>query len=70
MIGGIGKKLMKSDKGLSRGDAEKKARGIWDSYCEANKERDAKREEEREEAWERALDMESFNLEAEYSSGD
>ena len=70
MIDGIVKKLMKSDKMLSREDAKEKAWVIWDSYCEANKERDAKRAGEREEAWERALDMESINFEVEYSFGD
>ena len=68
MIDAIVKKLMKSDKTLSREDAEKKARGIWDSYCETNKERDAKRAEERAEAWEKALGMEFLNLEIEYRS--
>ena len=40
----IVKHLLKKNKNLSKSDAEKRAAKIWDAYCEANKERDKKRE--------------------------
>ena len=40
MIELITKRLLKKDKSISRGEAERRAGEIWAAYCEANKERD------------------------------
>jgi hypothetical protein len=70
MIDAIVKKLMKSDNTLSQADAEKKAQEILERYREANKDRDAKRDEEVREEWEKALDREFLNLEMDHLSDD
>ena len=47
MIELITKRLLKKDKSISQGEAERRAGEIWAAYCEANKERDSKRDKDR-----------------------
>ena len=55
----IVKHLLKSKKGMSKEEADKKAEEIWKNYLERNKERDALRQKEHEERWDEALKWES-----------
>ena len=66
----IVKHLLKSNKGMSKEEANKKAEEIWKNYCEQNKERDALRQKEHEERWDEALKWESYNTLFEYSDFD
>ena len=62
--------MLKSNKGMSKEEADKKAEEIWKNYCEQNKERDALRQKEHEERWDEALKWESYNTLFEYSDFD
>ena len=62
----IVKYLLKKNKGMSQSVAEKKAKKIWDDYCEHYKERDQKREIEHNRRFEEALKWESYNTLFEY----
>ena len=44
MLEDIVKHLLKKNKGMIENEAQKRAKKIWDDYCETNKERDKKRE--------------------------
>ena len=66
----IVKHLLKSKKGMSKEEADKKAEEIWKNYLERNKERDALRQKEHEERWDEALKWESHNTLFEYSDLD
>ncbi len=47
---------------MTEDEAQKRAKKIWDDYCEANKERDQKREKEQKRRFEEALDREFRNI--------
>lgn len=66
----IVKHLLKKNKDMSKPQAEKLAAKIWDSYCEVNKERDEKREEQFQKEWNNALQSENDAIAFEYLSGD
>ena len=70
MIENITRHLLKKHKRLSEAEALKKAKRIWDAYCEANKERDQKRQEEFEILWGEALQKENDQFALEYLSDD
>ena len=66
----IVKHLLKKNKEMSKSEAEKRVGEIWAAYCEVNKERDKKREEEFQKEWDRALQSENDAIAFEYLSGD
>ena len=70
MIELITKRLLKKDKSISQEEAERRAGEIWAAYCEANKERDGKRDIEHRKRFERALDNEFDNLAFEELTGE
>jgi|TARA_Y100000310_G_scaffold60988_1_gene56251 hypothetical protein len=70
MIENITRHLLKKHKRLSEAEALKKAKRIWDAYCEANKERDEKREKEFREEWDKALQSENDAIALEHLSSD
>ncbi len=66
----IVKYLLKKNKDMTRVEAEKKAKIMYEVYCEANKERDQKRQEEFEILWGEALQKENDQFALEYLSDD
>ena len=66
----IVKHLLKKNKEMSKSEAEKRVGEIWAAYCEANKERDSKRDIEHRKRFERALDNEFDNLAFEELTGE
>ena len=70
MIENITRHLLKKHKRLSEAEALKKAKRIWDAYCEANKARDEKREKEFREEWDKALQSENDAIALEHLSSD
>ena len=70
MLEDIVKHLLKKNKGMTEDEAQKRAKKIWDDYCETNKERDQKREIEHQRRFEEALNWESNNTLFEYMDED
>ena len=64
------KHLLKKNKKMTRSEAEQKARKIWKSYREANRERDLKRQKEFEEEWSKSLQDENDAIAFDYLSKD
>ena len=54
-------KFARSKLGVTKDEAEIKAKKIWENYCEQHKERDDKRELEHQRRWNEALEWESYN---------
>ena len=55
---------------MTENEAQKRAKKIWDDYCETNKERDKKREIEHQRRFEEALNWESNNTLFDYMDED
>ena len=70
MLEDIVKHLLKKNKGMTENEAKKRAKKIWDDYCETNKERDKKREIEHQRRFEEALNWESNNTLFDYMDED
>tara|TARA_Y100000591_G_scaffold178199_1_gene153814 strand:- start:297 stop:515 length:219 start_codon:yes stop_codon:yes gene_type:complete len=70
MLEDIVKHLLKKNKGMTENEAQKRAKKIWDDYCETNKERDKKREIEHQRRFEEALNWESNNTLFDYMDED
>ena len=64
------KHLLKKNKKMTRSEAKQKARKIWKSYREANRERDLKRQKEFEEEWGKSLQGENDAIAFDYLSKD
>jgi len=64
------KHLLKKNKKMTRSKAKQKARKIWKSYREANRERDLKRQKEFEEEWGKSLQGENDAIAFDYLSKD
>jgi len=66
----IVKHLLKKNKDITRVEAEKKAKTMYEAYCEANKKRDEKREKEFRKEWDKALQSENDAIALEHLSSD
>ena len=60
------KHLIKKNPQMSKDEAKIEAKRIWQNYCEQNKERDNKREQEHRRQFDEDLKWESYNTFFEY----
>jgi len=70
MLEDIKSHLRKKNKDMSDEEINKQAERIWQAYCDANLERDEKREEDFKKVWDAALQKENDQFAMEYLSAD
>jgi hypothetical protein len=70
MIDDIKSHLRKKNKDMSDEEINKHAERIWQTYCDTNRERDEKLEEDFKKVWDAALQKENDQFALEYLSAD